>query len=278
MRIHHLNCGSLRGIEHEGEQLPAVCHCLLLETDRDGLVLVDTGLGTADVADPDRTLGPDFRGRAQPVLDLAETALHQVRALGHDPRDVRHVLLTHLDLDHAGGLPDFPDAEVHLLEAEQRAALGSPGPHPEDRIRYRPAHWAHRPAWTVHRQADGEPWFGFDAVRPLPRLAADLAIVPLGGHSAGHAAVAVRDRGADRWLLHCGDAYYFHREIDPDRPEGHPGMDVLQRLTEVDRPLRLGNHARLRELVRRHGGEVVPFSAHDPWEYARLAGGSTVGG
>ncbi|MEV4560972.1 MBL fold metallo-hydrolase [Kitasatospora sp. NPDC049285] len=270
MRIHHLNCGSLRTIEHRGEQRPAVCHCLLLETDRDGLVLVDTGLGTADVATPDRTLGPEFQGRAQPVLDLAETALHQVRAAGHDPRDVRHILLTHLDLDHAGGLPDFPDAKVHVLEAEQRAALGALGSHPEERIRYRPAHWAHRPDWAVHRVAEGEPWFGFDAVRPLPGLAAELALVPLGGHSAGHAAVAVRD-GA-RWLLHCGDAYYFHREIDPDHPHGHPGMDVLQRLTEVDRPLRLGNHARLRELVRDHGDEVLPFSAHDPWEFARLAG------
>nr|WP_248296388.1 hypothetical protein [Streptomyces sp. S1D4-11] len=50
-------------------------------------------------------------------------------------------------------------------------------------------------------------------------------------------------------------------------------MDVLQQLTEVDRPLRLGNHARLRELVRLHGDEVEVFSAHDPWELARYAGG-----
>jgi|SRR6478609_3922278 len=270
MRIHHLNCGSLRAVEHAGEERRAVCHCLLIETDRDGLVLVDTGLGTADVADPSRTLGAEFLGRAQPVLDLAETALHQVRALGHDPADVRHVLLTHLDLDHAGGLSDFPGARVHLLEAERRAALGAPGPHPEDRIRYRPAHWAHHPDWVGHQQTGDAPWFGFDSVRPLPGLADDLALVPLGGHSAGHAAVAVRD--GDRWLLHCGDAYYFHHETDPDRPQGHPGMDVLQQLTEVDRPLRLGNHARLRELVREHAGRVVPFSSHDPWEYARLAG------
>ncbi|MEU9369139.1 hypothetical protein AB0D78_36955 [Streptomyces avermitilis] len=62
----------------------------------------------------------------------------------------------------------------------------------------------------------------------------------------------------------CGDAYYFHREIDPDDPRGHPGMDILQQITEVDRPLPLGNHARLRELVCRHGDEVEVFSAHDP--------------
>ena len=35
MRIHHINCGSMRPIEDEdGASLPTVCHCLLIETDR----------------------------------------------------------------------------------------------------------------------------------------------------------------------------------------------------------------------------------------------------
>jgi glyoxylase-like metal-dependent hydrolase (beta-lactamase superfamily II) len=269
MRIHHINCGSMRHIEDEdGASLPAVCHCLLIETDRDGLVLVDTGLGTADVTTPERTLSQEFIGRAQPVFDLDETALHRVKVLGYEPGDVRHIVLTHLDIDHAGGLPDFPDARIHLLEAEQRAALAAPGSHPEDRVRYRPAHWAHRPVWQTYVPAAGESWFGFDAVRPLAGVEAEIALVPLGGHTAGHSAVAVRD--GDRWLLHCGDAYYFHTEIDPDRPRGHPGMDILEQIAEVDRPLRLANHARLRELVRLHGDEVTVFASHDPWELARL--------
>ncbi|MFI6283324.1 hypothetical protein ACIBCM_00980 [Streptomyces sp. NPDC051018] len=49
-------------------------------------------------------------------------------------------------------------------------------------------------------------------------------------------------------------------------------MDVLRQITEVDRPLRLGNHARLRALVRLHGDEISVFSAHDPWEPARHTG------
>lgn len=268
MRIHHINCGSMREIAADGcDSRRAVCHCLLLETDRDGLILVESGLGTADVATPERTLSPEFIGRAQPVCDLDETALHQVRKLGFDPADVRHVVLTHLDLDHAGGLPDFPDARVHLMEAEHRAALSAPGSHPEDRVRYRPAHWAHRPDWVPYAPRLGESWFGFDAVRPLDGVEAEVFLVPLGGHTAGHSAVAVHD--TDRWLLHCGDAYYFHGEIDPDNPRGHPEMDILAQVAEVDRPLRIANHARLRELVRNHGAEVEVFSAHDPWEFAR---------
>jgi hypothetical protein len=172
-------------------------------------------------------------------------------------------------IDHAGGLPDFPDARVHVLDAEHRAALAGTGSHPEDRVRYRPAHWAHRPMWQTYTPTvGGESWFGFDAVRPLEGVEAEVALVPLGGHMAGHSAVAVR--GAQRWLLHCGDAYYFHSEVDPDHPRGHPGMDLLQQITEVDRPLRLANHARLRELVRLHGDEVAVFASHDPWELVRL--------
>ena len=45
------------------------------------------------------------------------------RALGLDPRDVRHIVVTHLDLDHAGGLADFPDAKVHLHAREHAAAM-----------------------------------------------------------------------------------------------------------------------------------------------------------
>ncbi|MFG2071206.1 MBL fold metallo-hydrolase [Nonomuraea maritima] len=43
----------------------------------------------------------------------------------------------------------------------------------------------------------------------------EIRRVPLGGHTAGHTGVAVRE--GDRRLLHCGDACYY-RELDRDRP------------------------------------------------------------
>ncbi|MDI2130313.1 MBL fold metallo-hydrolase [Yinghuangia seranimata] len=270
MRVHHLNCGSMVEIDHaDGPDSPlaparAVCHCLLVETDSDGLVLVETGLGTNDVARPAETLGADWVAVAGPVLDLEETALHQVRRLGYDPSDVRHIVLTHLDRDHAGGLPDFPDATVHLHKAEHEAGLTS------GLDRYRAAQIAHGPKWATYVEDQGDAWFGFDAVRQLDGLTDDILLIPLGGHTEGHTAVAVRD-GAT-WLLHCGDAYFYHGEVDPDQPRSHPLLDLVQVGGEVDRPLRLANHARLRELVRLHNGEVEVFSSHDPWEIARYAG------
>jgi hypothetical protein len=47
----------------------------------------------------------------------------------------------------------------------------------------------------------------------------------------------------------------------------------LTELTEVERPLRLANLARLRELVRLHHDEVSVFSSHDPWEFAAIRDG-----
>lgn len=263
MKIHHLNCGSVRTIEATYDGPPpasAVNHCLLVETAADGLVLVETGLGLGDVRDPAGTLGTDWVEMVEPVLDEEETAVRQVARLGHAPSDVRHIIVTHLDVDHCGGLPDFPDAQVHVLAAELDAALAEAPSH-----RYRPARWAHGPNWITYDPVPDEQWFGFAAVQPKG-LPPEIKLIPLGGHTAGHTGVAVRD-GA-RWLLHCGDAYYYHREIG-DLKEPHPLMDIVQTGAEVHRELRLGTQARLRELVRDHGDDVELFSAHDPWELAR---------
>ncbi|SDO35574.1 MBL fold metallo-hydrolase [Lentzea jiangxiensis] len=264
MKIHHLNCGSMRRLDPTRAGLPsapAVNHCLLAETG-EGLVLVETGLGLADVRTPLETLGEAWTEMAQPVLDEAETALRQVEDLGHDPADVRHVLVTHLDVDHCGGLPDFPRATVHVLAAELRTALTQ-----APSYRYRPAHWAHGPQWRAYESAD-DSWFGFGAVQP-EGLPEEFKLVPLPGHTQGHAGIAVHD--GSRWLLHCGDAYYYHRELE-ETPETHPVLDVVQTRSAHDHGDRVTTQDRLRALARDHSAEVTLFSAHDPWEFGRLVG------
>ncbi|WP_329521289.1 MBL fold metallo-hydrolase [Spirillospora sp. NBC_01491] len=264
MRVHHLNCGSLAEIEPvDGADSPlkptrAVCHCLLIETDSAGLVLVETGIGTPDIADPDERLGADWIAFAAPALDPAETAVRQVARLGYSPEDVRHVVLTHLHSDHAGGLGDFPDATVHVHAAEHAAALSDSGT-------YRSAQLAHGPRWATYEDGRGDPWFGFEGVRPLDGLPPEILMVPLGGHTPGHVAVAVDD--ADRPLLHAGDAYFYHGEVDRPDPCTHPLLDLVQVGAEVDRALRLDNVARLRELALKN--EIEVFCAHDPWEFDR---------
>lgn len=268
MRVHHLSCGSLcphggRFVSGDG---PArvVCHCLLIEAG-DELVLVDTGFGLEDAANLRRRLGVPFSLAMRPQADPSETAVEQVRALGLDPSDVRRILCTHLDLDHAGGLPDFPQAEVHAFTPEYEAAVN---PSLRNRPRYPSCHFAHGPKWHPH-DAGGDAWFGFESIRVLPGVDPEILMIPLAGHSPGHTGIAVRD--GEGWLLHCGDAY-FHRDEVGTPPSCPPGLAAFQRLMADDAKARVTNQERLRELARTHGDEVRLFCAHDPVELEREVG------
>lgn len=277
MRVHHLNCISgcplgghlMDGMSHDAIRGRLTSHCLLLETDR-ALVLVDTGYGLRDVADPRSRLAKFFLTLVRPELRAEMTAHHQIRQLGFDPGDVRHIVLSHLDFDHAGGLDDFPNATVHMLSEElesatqRRTAL--------DKLRYRPQQWSTRGMWRAHRADQGEAWRGFAQVTPIEELGSDLLMIPLLGHTLGHAGVALR-RG-DGWLLYAADAYFYHAELDLANPWCTPGLRAYQTMMEKDRSARLSNQERLRNLKREHGAEVEIFCAHDVREFERLSGRS----
>jgi len=236
------------------------CHCLLIEGD-DRLILVDAGLGVEDVNEP-RRLGFLFNAMVRPRLDVAETALRQVADLGYRPSDVRHIVPTHLDLDHAGGICDFPDATVHVFAAELRAA--SHRSSLSERSRYRKVQIAAVKKWDAVEE-EGESWFGFSAVRAIPGTCDEVLLVPLPGHSRGHCGVAVRR--ADDWLLHCGDAYFHHSEVEPDGGVAPKGVRFFESLVNIDGAQRSANQARLRELARAAAGEVKLICSHDPSDF-----------
>jgi glyoxylase-like metal-dependent hydrolase (beta-lactamase superfamily II) len=278
MRIHHLNCVSacpLGGLLMDGHRAASLrgrlaCHCLLVET-ASSLVLVDTGYGLRDVANPRSRLADTFLALMKPELREEMTAYRQIEGLGFDPRDVRHIVLSHLDFDHAGGLDDFPQATVHLMADEQRAAERRRTP--LDRMRYRPQQWSTRANWHLHKTLSGEDWNGFSCVRDLPGVDAELLMIPLVGHTLGHAGVALRR--ADDWLLYAADAYFYHAELDTEQPHCTPGLALYQTIMEKDRACRLFNQGRLRALKRDLAGEVTVFCAHDVREFERLSGRSS---
>jgi glyoxylase-like metal-dependent hydrolase (beta-lactamase superfamily II) len=269
MRIHHLDCGSMcplggRLIGGAGalwSATPMCCHCLLIEAE-DGLILVDSGLGVEDVNSPER-LGWPFRLAARPGLEVGQTALRQVADRGFSVGDLRHIVVTHLDLDHAGGICDFPDATAHVFAPELRAALDRKSL--TERGRYRAAQLSAVSNWAPI-EPDGETWFGFEAVRPLPRTRDEVLLIPLLGHTRGHCGVAVRT--GKGWLLHCGDAYFHRAEVGPDWRAAPAGLRLFESLISVDDGARRANQARLRELAREHDGEVTLISSHDAAELA----------
>ncbi len=244
-----------------------VCHCLLIETG-DKLILVDTGLGSQDLNHPEG-LGHIFRTVIRPRLSMAETAAEQVRRLGFSTDDVRHIVLTHLDLDHAGGLPDFPHAEVHVSGPEHGAAMAARSF--RDRFRYHPSHWAHSPKWKTHA-VDGEKWFGFEAVRAIDNAETEVLLVPLRGHTEGHCGVAVKV--SDKWVLDCGDAYFFNAEMSLDKPSCTLGLSMYQGLMQSDHKARVHNQFRLRELKQNHGNEIRMFCSHDHSELCKCQVGA----
>ena len=153
--IHRLNCTTLRLRSarvfdgHAGmlDDLVCVTHCLLVETSTAGLVLVDAGFSTQAVSGPRRP-SAGFNFLFRPSWKYEETAAGSIEALGLDPREVRHIVLTHLDLDHADGVTDFPWATVHAYTPEWRALRF--GTSWRDRMRYdreplqRHEHWETR--------------------------------------------------------------------------------------------------------------------------------------
>jgi glyoxylase-like metal-dependent hydrolase (beta-lactamase superfamily II) len=243
------------------------CHCMLVEA-RDMLVLIDTGFGLRDIADASSRLSRFFLTLLAPDFREEFTAIRQIEALGYNARDVQHIVLTHLDFDHAGGLDDFPHAKVHMLAAERQTAEAQRSL--LDRMRYRPQQWSTRTNWITYPALSGDQWYGFQCVRDLSGVPPEILLVPLPGHTLGHAGVAV-ERAGGSWTLQAGDAYFYHAEMDLARPRCTPGLRFYQWMMEQDRGARLQNQQRLRELKRDHGKSVRIMSSHDVREFESAA-------
>ena len=258
MKIHHLNCGSLNP---KFPPMQGIVYCLLLETE-DGLVLVDTGFGRQDYSKPSLMMSGFLRLMGVP-RDEDETAYHQVVASGYEPRDVKHIILTHLHLDHAGGLRDFPGAKVHVFKGEFDSAMSPRGLVERGRDA---AHWAHDPDWVLHDQVDEE-WFGFPGMRVLEGGSPGIFLIPLPGHTRGHCGVAIKCD--NRWLFNCGDAASpFHRDVDPhDHPADLQPLNVIPGW--LSRRL-IGTHVpKLRKLIAEHGDEINLISSHDIYSFEK---------
>lgn len=269
MRVHHLNCGThcpIGGAFHDGVSrgvFADLCtHCLLIETGQ-GLVLVDTGYGLQDVKRPHARLPVVWPALLNVRLRERDTALRQIEALGFSAHDVRHIVLTHLDFDHAGGIEDFPDARVHVMETERAAAEQKRRSFVGNQ-RYRPLQWDEVRDWRTYA-IGGEAWFGFDAVRSLEGIPPEIFMVPLRGHTLGHAGIAVQTPKG--WLLHAGDAYLYRDQMGASC-SCPLGLGIYQHIMDTNRPARRRNQQRLRTL--RGNREIRIFCSHDTQEFDAL--------
>lgn len=237
-----------------------VTHCLLVNTG-DGLALVDTGWGVSDCTSPS-SLVRQFADMVASPRNLNETAIRQVEALGYQPSDVQHIFLTHMHLDHAGGLPDFPTATVHIYVDELEAYL-----HPSsfmERSAYRPEHCANGPKWQAHG-LEGAKWFGFDCTPSIRIGQVEFVMIPFTGHTRGHCGIAVCSD--NHWVLHCGDVYGYYRQIGLVQPYDHPCGQVMEYLITTGFNMPRHHWRRIRELLRAYGEQIHVFCSHDAHEF-----------
>ena len=210
MRVHHVVAGVVRP-----RFVPrAICHVLVCEH-ADGLVLVDSGFGTADLADP-RRLGPMGR------------------------------LLR-------------PDCDPSTTAQEWEAATVGTGM--RERPRYRPVQWQTTSDVRRYGGAGDALQHGLTGHEVLP----GITLVPMTGHTRGHAAVAVQ--AEDGLVVHAGDAAFdgsVFGAVDPvtGEPLGRvPHLRAFETIA-ARKPLRVRrNHAALRRLAADPGITVV--TAHD---------------
>lgn len=124
-----------------------------------------------------------------PVIEPGEEIDSQMGAKGLRTEDVRRVVLTHLDWDHAGGIEHFPDAEILVHRPEHEYATSKL----MGKWRYQTKLW---PEWFDPTLYDlgPEPYGPFPASKPLTEDG-DVRLVPIPGHTIGQVGVIVQADG-----------------------------------------------------------------------------------
>jgi glyoxylase-like metal-dependent hydrolase (beta-lactamase superfamily II) len=160
----------------------------------DEAILVDTGYDDAEAAARGRPI------RLDPGAALAP--------FGLGPADITQVIVTHLHYDHAGGLHLFPDATLHLQQAEMAYATGPCMCHDTLRMPFTAGHVCE----AVKRLYAGKVIFhDGDA-----EVAEGVTVHCIGGHSRGLQCVRVRT-GAG-WLVLASDAAHFYENLSARKP------------------------------------------------------------
>ena len=246
----------LRSLFSDSNRRRIPCPVFLVRHPSAGMVLVDTGLHPSIASDPRQNYGRLANRVTPPELGQGEDAPAQLRARGIEPSQVSVVVMTHLHMDHASAISEFPDSTFVVSETEWIDA--TTGSRPALRS-YRPAHYDFVFDYRTVDFGRGNissyasfgrtfDLFGDGSVR--------LAYTP--GHSAGHMCVVCRLRERD--FVIGGDAVYTQAQLEggaaaPPRPaDAHNWRRSLQEL----------------KLYRSQFPDAVITPGHDPDFYAGI--------
>src|SRR5438067_6820241 len=162
----------LRGPGGPEEEIPIVSY--VVEHD-DGHIVIDCGFDFRSAQAFAKERLPRRLGLSLYISE-DDVVGPQMRKRGLDPLDVRWVLPTHLDMDHAGGVSHFPNATFLVNRGEWEFRKTTFG-----RFRFRSKYW---PDWfrpLVYDFRD-EPLGPFEKSLPLTDRS-DVVAVPTPGHT-----------------------------------------------------------------------------------------------
>ncbi|MEP2031461.1 MAG: N-acyl homoserine lactonase family protein [Paracoccaceae bacterium] len=158
------------------------------------VILVDTGYDDVEATARGRPI------RLNPAAALAP--------FGLSPEDVTKIIVTHLHYDHAGGLHFFPNATLHLQEAEMAYATGPCMCHDTLRMPFTADHVCE----AVKRLYSGKVKF-YDGEA---QVSEGVSVHCIGGHSRGLQCVRVRTQAG--WLVLASDAAHFYENVFARKP------------------------------------------------------------
>ncbi|WLE57544.1 N-acyl homoserine lactonase family protein [Burkholderia plantarii] len=217
---------------HDGMEMPLDFYTWLLRCG-ERTILVDTGF-TAEMAVRRK------RRYLHSPLDLLGT-------LGVDAGSVEDVVITHMHYDHAGNIAAFPNATLHLQEAEMAYCTGRCMCHAVLRKPFE----ASDVAQTIERLYAGRVSF----VDGDKEIAPGVSVHLLGGHTAGLQVVRVRTgRG---WVVLASDAAHYWDNLRSRRP--FPIVYDVARMLDA--------HQRIEHLAD-GPDHIIP--GHDPAVLARF--------
>lgn len=202
----------------------------------DGVALFDCGLhaGLAEPEDSYRLRLAEFGMEVE--LPADELPAARLERLEVDPAKVRWVVLSHLHFDHAGGLHQFPNAEIVVQRREWEAGFDA-----DMAARYALPRRFFDLGHAV-KLVDGEhDLFGDGAVTCLPSF----------GHTPGHQSLRVRSAAGEHILV--ADACYNEGVVQTRAFPSYSDAAAMNR--SLDRLLAL------------RGPQTVMVFGHDPAQW-----------
>jgi len=214
--------------------------CAYLLDTAQGWILLDTGVDTERLRDPAR-LQRHFTdcGMMAPVVRESHDLARQFAEIGIGYSDVKHVIISHLHLDHTGHLRHFAHAPIHLQQAEHAHGFSAAA------------------GWAYFKDDYTDPKLDWRLKDGDWEACPGLTLLHTRGHTEGHQSAVVELSCAGTIVLPF-DAGDLQENFDDEVPPGEC----------CDETAALASIRRLKQIARERQGQMILL--HDPVAIQRI--------